>query len=370
MEKIQWPIKPHTLAKHAILRSYLGAWFPILGKDNRNLVYLDGFCGPGRYSTGEDGSPLIALNEALKHSQRLQNNFITFLFIDKDPSRIVQLNQEIQALSIPPNFVIKPLVGEFAQELKAGLDDLDRNGLQLAPTFAFIDPFGFSGIPFTLVQRLLRNPKTEVFINIMVESINRFLDHPTSKIQQNIIDLFGTDKVTDIAQTGGDRLHSLIALYHQQLRKYAQYVRYFEMRDDRNKIIYYLFFASNHRLGHVKMKEAFWKIDKSSGFKFSDTTNPNQLVLFDTDPSHELALTLSRLFTGQKVSVFKIRLFVENETPFTASHMKKSLSYLENSGIACVSPCKTGGQKRIRGSFPDDAVIEFQAGDINRKNVL
>jgi three-Cys-motif partner protein len=66
-----WPIEPHTQAKHAILRRYLEAWFPILSTYNKRVVYLDGFCGPGRYEGGEPGSPLIALNVAKHHRAAL-----------------------------------------------------------------------------------------------------------------------------------------------------------------------------------------------------------------------------------------------------------------------------------------------------------
>ena len=82
----QWKIEPHTLAKHEILKRYLSAWYPILSSSSaKEMLYIDGFCGPGRYKKGEDGSPIIALREALKYSQRLQKKRITFLFIDEAP---------------------------------------------------------------------------------------------------------------------------------------------------------------------------------------------------------------------------------------------------------------------------------------------
>jgi len=59
-----WPIEPHTSAKHQILRKYLDAWLPILGRHNSRIVYIDGFAGPGEYSGGEPGSPIIALEAA------------------------------------------------------------------------------------------------------------------------------------------------------------------------------------------------------------------------------------------------------------------------------------------------------------------
>jgi hypothetical protein len=78
--------------------------------------------------------------------------------------------------------------------------------------------------------------------------------------------------------------------YQEQLKKHAKFVRYFEMRNKNNRPIYYLFFATNNRLGHQKMKEAFWSIDTSSGLRFSDATNPNQPVLFDLKEHPKLTL--------------------------------------------------------------------------------
>jgi len=60
-----WPIEPHTEAKLAILRKYLDAWIPILARWNQQILYVDGFAGPGEYvgkdGLPKDGSPLIAI---------------------------------------------------------------------------------------------------------------------------------------------------------------------------------------------------------------------------------------------------------------------------------------------------------------------
>src|ERR1700678_3953596 len=75
-----WQIEPHTAAKHIILRKYLDAWFPILAAYNSRVVYVDGFSGPGRYTGGEPGSPVIALESALTHRANLRGELV-FLFI-------------------------------------------------------------------------------------------------------------------------------------------------------------------------------------------------------------------------------------------------------------------------------------------------
>ncbi|BAJ64409.1 three-Cys-motif partner protein TcmP [Anaerolinea thermophila] len=355
-----WKIDPHTKAKHEILRRYLGAWFGILGQKIPRIVYIDGFCGPGEYEDGEPGSPLIALQQARPLATKYQNTEFVFIFIDERKDRIENLESKIRSEQYPQNMLIFPINGTFEEKMSELFSDLSDEGALLAPTFVFIDPFGFSGIPFDIVAKFLSNPKTEIFINIMVDSINRFLDHPNPEIKNHIIRMFGTSKVTKVLSGSGDRFQALRCLYQEQLLTHAKFVRYFEMRDQYNQPIYYLFFASSHRLGHLKMKEAFWKVDPQTGYLFSDATDPNQLVLFQDAPIVELANILAKKFCGQTVTTNEIiHDFVEDQTPYTASHAKKALSILENEQKIKVYAYKMDGSPRIRNSFPDGVSVEF-----------
>ena len=149
-----WPIEPHTAAKHQILRKYLDAWLPILGTYNKRVIYLDGFAGPGRYTGGEPGSPIIALEAALTHQAKLPGELV-FLLIENRPDRADHLDAEIAKLQLTSSFKVQVERGTFADKLGKTLDSLDSDGSPIAPTFALIDPFGFSGIPYALIQRLL-----------------------------------------------------------------------------------------------------------------------------------------------------------------------------------------------------------------------
>jgi hypothetical protein len=131
------------------------------------------------------------------------------------------------------------------------------------------------------------------------------------------------------------------------------------MRDNRNKVIYYLFFASNHPLGHKKMKEAFWKVDNQSGFKFSDRTDPNQPVLFELDPSLDLARILKARFSGTRQKSEDIISFVDNETAYIETHAKKALVHLEDGNEISVEQVKSDGTKRRMGTFPVGVIINF-----------
>jgi hypothetical protein len=73
-----------------------------------------------------------------------------------------------------------------------------------------------------------------------------------------------------------------------------------------------------------------WKVDESGEFRFSDSTDPNQFILFEKAPN--TAVLQSQLlvaFSGKTVSVADIEKFVVVETAFRESHYKKILKTLE-----------------------------------------
>lgn len=354
-----WELLPHTRAKHEILRRYLGAWFPILGSGYGKIVYIDGFCGPGIYAGGELGSPLIALNAAIGHAGKLKNRDVVFWFLDSKPERIACLASQLNQIDKPRNFHVHVQQGEFEQELRQLLDDLANRNAQLAPTFAFIDPFGFKGMPFELVSRLLTYRSCEALIYFPVDSINRFWEHPDGKVTQHICDLLGVKDLQSVMASPHNRIQNLRMLYQEQLSTVARFVRYFEMRNNVDRTLYYLFFASNHALGHKKMKEAFWAVDATGGYRFSDATNPDQLLLFDEDPVPKLAVDMQTHFAGLTTKVAKITLWVDDETAFIEKHMKAALKSLEANRSIEVEPVKSDGSKRKAGTFPPDVIVNF-----------
>src|SRR4030042_4961948 len=96
-----WEGSDHTFAKHQILETYLKAWMPImsrqshkLGISKAELLFVDGFAGPGSYTGGEDGSPILALELVLSHSHDFHIP-ISFLFIEKDPKRHATLQNVV-----------------------------------------------------------------------------------------------------------------------------------------------------------------------------------------------------------------------------------------------------------------------------------
>ena len=355
-----WPLEHHTKVKHAILSEYLKAWFPILGKYNEKIVYIDGFAGPGCYASGEPGSPLVALSIA--KDARFSGKII-FLFIEEDTKRLKNLKDEIEKTPWTKTFDISTEGGNFANNLSEILSHLKENNLRPAPIFAFIDPFGFKDVPFDLIQELLTYEKCEVFINFMVDSVNRWIEHPKEEIRSHIRTLFGCDKLNSVLNAK-DRIMALRDLYEEQLKTAAEFVLSFEMRNKKDRTQYYLFFASNHRMGHIKMKESMWKIDEKGDFSFSAATYKDQSLFKNFDLNEKIRSLQSDIFEhfkGQSnVSCSSILNYVEDKTMFIGKHMKEVLRRGEMEAKIIVRETKSDGKRRRLGTFPNDALIDFK----------
>jgi three-Cys-motif partner protein len=308
-----WDLDPHTKAKHQILEEYLKRWFPILGSTAGRIVYLDGFAGPGIYSKGEEGSPVIALKTAVDHKLTERFQKIVFWFIEKDQDRSKNLEQILKQKfpNLPSNIQYEVEKTEFADGLENTLNSIEREGAKLAPTFAFIDPFGFSGMPMDLLVRLLGYQRCEVLITFMSSFILRFNDER----RENALDeLYGTKnwrKLHELIDPDAKR-RFLVDLYAQQLRNVggAEYLRTFEMIGDNNQTIYHLIFATKSLKGLEAMKEAMMKVDRRGTFTFSDRTDPKQTFLLDygdeSDWIFQAAELVFNRFKGKIISVDEV----------------------------------------------------------------
>ncbi len=59
-------------------------------KWNSRVLFIDGFAGPGEYSKGEDGSPVIVLKAARDHTHKFESELVC-LFVEADRPRYEHL---------------------------------------------------------------------------------------------------------------------------------------------------------------------------------------------------------------------------------------------------------------------------------------
>lgn len=321
-----WNLEAHSRGKHHILQRYIQAWLPIMSKNNPRIVIVDAFAGPGRYLGGEEGSPLILLNAYLNHRHRPQMiSEIVYLFIEEREDRIEHLRSEIAKLSLPDNVKVHLQHGRYEEIFGSRLQAIRANGRQLAPTFAFVDPFGYSDASMDLHGKFLQFHACEVLVYMPLRHVARFVTLPDQ--DRAMTSLFGTARWKEAAELSGDRRRNYLHdLFRDQLRANgSRFVRSFEIQSDPSHG-YHLFFGTSHELGLEKMKEAMWSLDRITGQRFADSTTTGQLVLFEDGVDvHPLQAALEDHFGTTPFTIEDAERFTLLDTAYMPSHLRKPI---------------------------------------------
>lgn len=361
-----WTLEPHTGAKHEILVTYLQAWFGIWGgtQFSQRALVLDGFAGPGIYSDGEAGSPVLAIKTLLDHSHfnRWSGSEFVFLFNEQERQRYESLEMSLDLLKAsqperewPSNIKVhtrNQAFTELAEDVLASME-----GKSLAPTFAFVDPFGYKDVPIDVIKRLLAFQRCELFIYFDFNSVNRFGTAGTS-VDPHFEALFGTDEYKNAPPSGdpgrGKFLHDL---YERQLKEVCNFahVRSFKMVHRRGHTNNYLFFCTRNTKAFDRMKQAMWKAAPGGDYSFADRFADQDVLFDDSTSTGPLQDALLERFAGKTVTIEEVVDFVICSTPYHSGHVKRAtLAPMQREGIIAGGP----NQKRV-GQYPDGTLIAF-----------
>jgi three-Cys-motif partner protein len=373
-DPVLWDLDDHTRAKHRVLRSYLDAWIPIMAQQalkvraqmigQPRLLMVDGFAGPGRYATGEPGSPLIMIKALVEHTAfpRLSGVKFMCLFIEHDARRVAHLRQEVEALALPGNVEVIVEHGEFEDTFGTMVDDdIHTRGRSLVPTFAFVDPFGYSAASMSLAGKLLDFPRCEALIFLPLTFVHRFVGRDGQEAA--LTSLFGNEAWMPARDLQGDeRRKFLLELFEQQLLAQGQveYVDSFALRT-RDGNDYRLVYATGNRRGLEVMKSAMWSVDPEEGTRYVAKTDAGQEVLFVPTAEVNTSPLLNQLRETFGRNWFTIELAADVtlfQTPFNpSSHLKRmTLKVAENAGTLEVD--RPAGRRR--GTFPDGVRMRFR----------
>jgi three-Cys-motif partner protein len=287
--------REQTQVKHSILAAYLPAYFHILKQSNSNLVYIDGFAGPGAYvqaETGEsfDGSPILALR--LVASTEDFSKQVSTIFIESDDVLFNQLKDRVESFYKEHPNIRKPIyrLGVFSYTLT---EILGKLGGKLAPTFLFVDPCGVSGASFNTIRAVMENDKCEAFIFFNIDGVRRILGLPA--LSQVVVDLMGSEDramavYEKIRANGnvGEREEIILSEYCNALREEmgAKYIIPFRVEhEDKKKTSHYLIHATKHPLGFSIMKDVMWARghaeDSLGGLELRQRGRTNFVPMFD-----------------------------------------------------------------------------------------
>src|SRR5260370_12037137 len=186
--------REQTQVKHSILAAYLPAYYHILKRWSNNLVYIDGFAGPGSYVQAEtrepfDGSQILALQ--LIASNEDFSKQVSTIFIESDYVLFNQIKDRVESFYKRHPNIRKPLyrLGTFSDTLN---EILGRLGGRLAPTFLFVDPCGVSGASFDTIRAVMVNDKCEAFIFFNIDGVRRIAG--VSALSHVLAQLMGSEE--------------------------------------------------------------------------------------------------------------------------------------------------------------------------------
>lgn len=131
------------------------------GRWASDVTIVDAFAGSGRYRDGLDGSAVMIAKLFREHQFHDRFRSLDFVTLEKDPRRVVLLNERITELPDDPLFLHSPQPpGEFENEWRRIMTEHAPEG---RPTLWILDPWGFQ-IPWTGVSACAARRKNEVVV--------------------------------------------------------------------------------------------------------------------------------------------------------------------------------------------------------------
>jgi three-Cys-motif partner protein len=321
-------LQPQSATKHDILAKYASAWAKIISNQPwcKDAWIVDAFAGRGEYRDGSPGSPLI-LHEQLARWQRIRStarpNFRFHL-------RLVERNH---------HDALKAVVSSLNDEVDTELSDartfrealpILRSEIGEDPALYFIDPAGWVGAEFDLVEEALRGRSKEVLINFMYDSISEWSgaarrlveggasDSKTVALANGLTRFFGTSGWVDIVledHPPREKETLLLGLYARQIRQSGAYAWPFRNTyPGKDRTYYYLIHATRNLTGLKIMKELMVREGMAPPTLFDE---------FDFE--HYKIELRTRFAVGVAIPETTILAYTLQDTGYLGSHMVRAL---------------------------------------------
>lgn len=354
--------------KARIVSKYFMAWakvvMPSALKAGGQIAYIDLYAGPGRYKDGSASTPLLVLESAINHPQI--SKILTAHFNDADSTNTSTLQEEINKLPGIHKLRYKPEVthGEVDEEAA-----LYFNQTRLAPTFSFVDPFGYKGLSLKIVQGVIKDWGCDCVFFFNYNRINAGISNPA--VRQHMDALFGVERANALRE----RLPGLSselreAAILEELAKEIKslggnYVLPFTFRNSEGtRTSHKLIFVSKHFKGYEIMKDIMAgessTLDEnvpSLAYSPADASMP--LLFSLAQPMSKLKQTLLKEYAGKTLSLREIYERHSVGTPYLKRNYREALLALEDEdAITAFSETK----RRRKGTFPDHVKVKFKKG--------
>lgn len=242
--------------KHRLLEKYLQPYCYKLGSWNKEIIYVDGFAGPGIYRDGSRGSPLIAADWARRFQRENRRFILRCISVEQNKAYFEELCRHTSELEE------KRLVFNFQGKFEDLIEPI-LGVIEGFPAFFFIDPFGLSPIKFDVLKPILeREVSTELLVNFSLKGLQRLAGNLSAqtttesarraaKTKVNVLSqVLNTDKWIEIwcnEPHPRKREQEILSLYKDNLHSFFEHVYSYPIRKTiKSRPRYFLVFASHH----------------------------------------------------------------------------------------------------------------------------
>jgi three-Cys-motif partner protein len=350
----QSKVKAEIITKYAKSRSTI-----ITGAGATKVVHLDLWAGRGQYDDGSESTPLMVLRNAI--ADPVVRKSLMTIFNDKEHA--AELRAAIDALPGIDTLAYKPEVLNMA--LGSGTPAIlhkVRPMIGQAPTLAFLDPWGYTGLTRDLIRSLLRDWACEVMFFFNFNRVN--MDITNEIVKPHIEALFGPERLTSLRAVvaeleGQARERAVMAALYEMVREVGgRLILPFRFaKDGSNRTSHYLIFVSKHFLGYKIMRDVMWKAssyraeDGVASFEFN--SNP-PLFIADGRSVEALADMLMSDLAGSMMTVKQVFEQHSIGKLYVSRNYKDALLLLEERGQLGTDPAQ-----RPSGTMADHVRITF-----------
>lgn len=381
-------IRPHSLAKHRVLRAYLERYVSVLTANPRQeqfrLTLIDGFSGGGLYLDSRSkeerpGSPLImleAMEQAAEAAQKARSKpfhlDVQYIFVERDAGALAYLRTVLDDSKyrrlLDDNIQI--VQGEFIDQVPTIIKFVKKRGRAGRSIFV-LDQFGYSAVPLPAIKGILEQlENAEIILTFATDSLIDYLSEndQTQLVLENVGISLPAKSIKTAKEQREWRRTIQFAL-HSEIpeRTGAKFYTPFFIRSNDAHRDFWLIHLSGHfrardvmvglhwqestsfahygrsglrMLGYDQRLDAEWTQQKMlPGFYFDDTALASS--------QDELLEQLPERIFGATDGIAFSELFANltNECPVTADIMKDVLAELAADGVIKVSD-KTGEKSR------------------------
>lgn len=353
-----------TELKHKVFRDYFDKWVKIVGSVHK-LNYIDGFAGLGAYHKDGKvffGSPIIAAEVVSKNGK---NAFL--IFIDNDKKVIQNLENVIKYKNFSKDLKFKTVNGDFNETI----DEILKAD-NIAPTFVFVDPFGFGDIYYDTIKNIMETiKKPEIIITFMYNAVTRFMEN--KPLEKTMTKVFGTDAWKDITSKDGEREKRIIDFYVSQLKQISKFVFPYRLTfPDKKRTYYYLIHLTKHHLGASIMKSSFAKYSLGRVEWLGENSAQTSLADIMGVKTTKIKNLLVEKYDKKRVTYQQIIVENIDNTPYLDSQFRDALKELEKDGVVYFERFpKLGKNGRSLTSVQDETLVYFNCfPSIERKSLL